>query len=485
MSERRRTDGAARREQREEVAKGGRGANSPFMPATVEHTYRYEGHSEIVTTRGLRALELSTSGPHSEHPFFFEGALTKPRLTALALRSLSKVVGSRFYAPPAMLQKILALADPVVTCSRGMLRFEGFSSCASTYVRVDLTPEAYKGEPRGLGTTNVDFNAEMRAALAVVRDGDQLHLSVGRSAVVLKSKNREVVERKVPLPTRWLKGFVEVQSFLSRMQPFCKVSGTEAMRFLRGLPRAKTSKHRYYVVSRGKSLRTSLTETSGVATTGLERLRALEDLAPLAHDLCVYGTEDGQASAWELDFGALRITVALSAEVWRGFSGEGQALTALARRETGPRLLAALRAQLAWDSALDLEGLARNVRAEEHEVADALRVLGTHGLVGYDQHSATFFHREMPFELEKLELLSPRLSAARALIAKDAVQSISGEEAMFCVRSRDVEHRVKLSANGEPLRCTCPWYAKHKTMRGPCKHMLAAQIHWESTRRDG
>jgi hypothetical protein len=51
-------------------------------------------------------------------------------------------VASRFFVPPAMLERILALADPIVTSGGGMLRFEGFSGCRSVYARVDLTPES-------------------------------------------------------------------------------------------------------------------------------------------------------------------------------------------------------------------------------------------------------------------------------------------------------------------------------------------------------
>ena len=40
---------------------------------------------------------------------------------------------------------ISPLADPVVTSGDGWLRFEGFSSCCSTYVRADLSPQAYDG----------------------------------------------------------------------------------------------------------------------------------------------------------------------------------------------------------------------------------------------------------------------------------------------------------------------------------------------------
>jgi hypothetical protein len=53
------------------------------------------------------------------------------------------------------------------------------------------------------------------------------------------------------------------------------------------------------------------------------------------------------------------------------------------------------------------------------------------------------------------------------------------------VRSADVEHRVVLKdAESPSWKCTCPWFAKHESARGPCKHILAAQIFVEETDPD-
>ena len=111
--------------------------------------------------------------------------MTRPLRAADLLRGLVQVVQSRFYMPPAMLARILALADPVVTCGDDVLRFEAFSACCSTYARVDLLPQAVDGERTGRGTTNVDFNAPMRAALARVRDSDDVGLAIGADSVEL------------------------------------------------------------------------------------------------------------------------------------------------------------------------------------------------------------------------------------------------------------------------------------------------------------
>src|SRR5207344_2916132 len=106
----------------------------------------------------------------------------------------------------------------------------------------------------------------------------------------------------------------------------------------------------------------------------------------------------------------------------------------------------------------------------------ALSVLGARGLVGYDLAESQYFHRELPFDLSRVEMLQPRLKEARKLLERQGVQIVkqAGDRIEALVAGSGVEHRVRLSAEG--ARCTCPWFAKHQGQRGPCKHVLALQI---------
>ena len=72
--------------------------------------------------------------------------------------------------------------------------------------RVDLPAEAFDSELQGRGTTNVDFNSPMRAALGRLRDQDDARLAVGSDRVELSKGEDSVVEKKVKLPIRWIKG---------------------------------------------------------------------------------------------------------------------------------------------------------------------------------------------------------------------------------------------------------------------------------------
>jgi SWIM zinc finger len=441
----------------------------------LSYAYRYAFASELVAAPVGPRLRLATSGGVAENPFFFQGRLTRPQRTADLLRGLVQIVQSRFHVPPALLTRILLEADPVVTSSDDRLRFEVFSACCSAYARVDLLPDAIEGTLQGRGTTNVDFNAPMRAALAKIRDADRVELSVGAKAVELKRAAKAVIERKVALPMRWLKGFVEVQSFQARMSPCLEVSGAAAWQFLRLLPRANV-KHSSWIVPSGQGLRLSqIPAREGVCVGGIQRLRVLEDLARHARRLQVYAHAPTQTSAWVLELDEARFHLVVSPEVWRGFSGEGQVLEDIAGAANNSAI-PHVQASLKWQARIDAGALARKFSLAADQVSAALGILGSRGLVGYDLTEIAYFHRELPFDLSRIETLQPRLKNARKLLERAGVELVKREKDRVeaLVAGSGVQHRVRLTDEGG--RCTCPWFAKHQGARGPCKHVLAVQL---------
>ena len=112
---------------------------------------------------------------------------------------------------------MLAMADPVVTLGGGVLRFEGFSRCCSAYGRVDLLPDAHEGREVRHGTTNVDFSQDLRGALAGLRARGRLGLAVADNRLELRG-DAPVVERRIPLPRRWLAGFLCVSAYARRLE---------------------------------------------------------------------------------------------------------------------------------------------------------------------------------------------------------------------------------------------------------------------------
>ena len=60
---------------------------------------------------------------------------------------------------------------------------------------------------------HVDFNQAMIAALSTINKTENLQLSVGKKEVSISKTNEKIIERKVPLPVKWIKGLTTVQLF--------------------------------------------------------------------------------------------------------------------------------------------------------------------------------------------------------------------------------------------------------------------------------
>jgi hypothetical protein len=177
--------------------------------------------------------------------------------------------------------------------------------------------------------------------------------------------------------------------------------------------------------------------------------------------------------AVEIALPGARLVLGLTEDAWRGHSGEGSLLSALAGGTVAEDadLVSAL---LAFEPVIDVPALARGAGIDEPRVRAALAVLAADGRVGWDLHDHAWFHRELPHDPDRVEKDNPRLVAARRLVEDGALSPLP--DGAWSVRSRtgSTEHRV--TADG---RCTCPWYLRHRTGRGPCAHVLAVRIREE------
>ena len=435
----------------------------------IEQVYLYDRLSELRDSSQGRTLALASDRSVKAEPAFLTARTLSPDVTAKSLRAISEIVGSRFYVPPSMLAKILREADPVATVGADAVRFEGFSACCSAYIRLDLDDGALEVEERRKGTPNVDFGPELRGALATVARDTEMSISIGADAVEIIKDGMAIVEKKVPLPLRWVKGFAEVQVAIAGMETAFSLPKIAAQRFLRSLPRGKNDQ-RVWVSAVGLAARIAARESKGaVPLRGSHRLRVLEPLAGLADSLDVHVNRATGATSWALNFGTQRLWLVLNAEPWRGFSGDGGLLSRMASSDKSG--VAAVTAQLNWQDRIDPKVLATATGLALETVEVALAELAAGGRVGFDLKRAAYFHRELPFNMSRIKGLNPRLKSAKELFEKGAV--CWADEAAEVV-SGDVTHRV--TQDGDDWRCTCPWYAKNGRQRGPCKHMLAVEM---------
>jgi hypothetical protein len=293
----------------------------------------YSRPSVLESSQAGQLLGLETAGgltPRGAepHPRFFTGFLASPRVAARGLLAVADVASARYYQ-----RTLPSSLDPVVTGNGDRLRFESFSGCCGVYARLDVLQDGLGGARTGHGTTNVDVNNPLREALSRIAGDDPLHLRVGPEEMAVTTLDGPVVEKKVPLPDRWLRGFAEAQVVSAGFDLRAELSAPEAVRFLRALPRSSgnASRGALWVVPTGKTLRPTTRPVAGaVCLPGPERLVTLQRVLRHATALRVYGpVADGAAaaSAWEVVLPGMRLTLTLSPDASRGFSGEGGVLS--------------------------------------------------------------------------------------------------------------------------------------------------------------
>jgi len=435
--------------------------------------YQYAAPSALEKTDKGEQLFLAqySEVQKKEAACFFWGRLTQPQITARCLVTLSNVVKSSFSLSPA---DLAAMKDPIVTAGNDTLRFEGFSHCAGVYARVDVLPGGHDGEFPEAGTTNVDFNQPMLSALGNIKQGEDVLLSVGKTQVALHSGGGKVVERKVPLPVKWIKGLTNVQLYMAAAEKAFTFTRVQALQLFQTLPNGKPKDDFYLIIRGGRPVFSPVRAGAGICVGGVQRLKLIETLLPHINQLCIFPHPGMQSTTWQLYFGDVRFSLTLSRDAWRGFSGEGAALEHLLDDIPEEWLQLADKYSYA-NQAFNATLFAVNEGINLTTADNLTGRLSAMGLLGFDVDDNHFFYRRLPFKMSRILTLNPRLKDAEKLLAEGKVDIIShtGAKTEATVEGSGVRHTVIIT--GGTAKCTCTWFSKNQGERGACKHILAVK----------
>jgi hypothetical protein len=450
----------------------------------MQFVTQYQQPSTIGTQTGLLLVFMAaTAQAPLPQAGIFSGQIAEPLVFRNLLLGLRHTVQARFYRPD-----LWRLLDPVITAGHELLRLECFSSCASVYARVDLTPHCFQeGEFYRGGTTNVDFNTAFLNHLSMLRPGKAAHFEMGETSIRLESHRGAAVEHRVELPERWVKGFLQVQAVQRQAQPLFELDRLLARQLLSAIP--ATSRATLYLVPRRHNPqvlhRKPATSEGFIALDGGHRLRLLQTLLPDLRALRVYQTRETGASIWVADTGKAQFTLGLSSRVSHGFSGDGDALRHLGAPTADPvdRVMARSAAQAL--NHFTIADLAEHQELSVPRATEIIDHLSMQGLLGYDRDRGRYFYRVLPFMADTPKAPA-RLKTSRALLENDPVRLEHCQRmervltAQGWVRGEHGYYRVTLTVDAEGyLRegtCTCPWVERHGLQRGPCKHLLALRF---------
>lgn len=413
------------------------------------------------------ALGATPQGP-MDNPHFFRGFASRPDVVANALLAVADVAASRYFDAAFRLSDVI---DPVMTASGDRLRCEAFSACNGVHARLDLLGTGLDGGEIGFGTTNVDINNPLRSALANVHRNELLHLSVGRDELVISTQAESHVERKVELPDRWVRGFAETPGLAAGMSHFAAMRGSAVGQFLSTLPAAQPGRTVFLLPVGGGLREVTTAKPATVTLAGTGRLAAAKRVARFATRLDIFKHGNG-ASGWVFRLPGADFTLLLSPAPWRGFSGEGGILEALAVPGADNAGSAVLEF-LGWQPVISTEALHARTGLASPRVAQGLAYLGASGKVGFDLLEGAYFHRELPLDKERTVKDYPRLAAARSIVATGGV---TRQDTYWEVPAGVGTYVHKIWEAGGSYRCTCSWWHEHQGSRGPCKHVLAVQL---------
>ena len=429
-------------------------------------TITYPGPS----TASEEAVQLAAP---PEPGVFFDGFVEHPVPAARAILCVADVAATRYFMPSAMLARLM---DPVVTTDGDGVRFESFSSCAGVHARVDLLRDGLNTRRCSPGTTNVDLNPETQQVLSRITRRDPLALTIGSESVEVRTLGVSAIERRVPLPERWVKGFGEVQLALRSARQLLELDRTQTQRFLNNLPGGHEGRVTVWAVpTRHSAPRiTTKRQPGAVCVAGTGRLRLLQPLARYADSLHAYGDPEAThptATAWVVSIPGGRLSLHSSPDISRGFSGEGGLLFDLVSYYAGQDA-AVVGTAIQNSARFSLEQAAARANLPVARTTRALTWMGIHGQIGYDVAEQTYFKRPLPFPNEILRTDPPRRRDAKAIAKEGLAERVS--EHTWKIYSGSSEYRSTLNWDG--FCGTCPWGARHGTSRGPCKHVLVAAI---------
>lgn len=436
--------------------------------------YRYPSPSVFSKQLDEEQLLLSQYSEiqRNQKSCFYWGKILNPHIVARCLITISKIVQSNFSLNTLQLA---ALKDPIVTSGNNQIRIEGFSMCAGVYARTDILQRGQDGEFLESGTTNVDFNIPLVTELNKIQQKSKLVLSIGQKELGFHKEGQSFIERKVPLPKKWIKGLTSIQEFLSNSEKYFELNKLEALTLFRGIPNSK-EKQDYYLTKRGaKYILSPLKKEESICIGGIHRLKLISSIIPLIEKLSFYRHPLEHCCSMVLSFNHIQFTFVLSRNHWRGFSGEGALLDSLIE-DLPEDLLTVFDNYSFSNQAFGNLNVCLDNNLNFSNVKKLTAGLGAMGLLGYDLEQNHFFYRRLPFKLSRILSLNPRLKGAEKLIKEKKIELLkneNGEIEAMVEGSQGYSHFVKLDSKSE--KCTCLWYSKNQGERGPCKHILATK----------
>jgi len=477
----------------------------------------YATPSALESTRDRAVLGLSAD---RRRPVRFHARVKKEHRVGFrfALQALGDVVWSNDEWIDVELFRMMIL-DPIITVHPDFVFFEGFSQDQSAYGMVRFDRAIFETEGEVIcGTTNVDFTAWLRAALAEMRSSRDTWLRIEPAGFEIASKGAGGrFEKKVEIPETWIRGFLSLQAAMAMPGTRLNVRPVDllaAIRFLKVLKAKVAPRAVRFEMDPGQDAKIILepwehlvplvgadhtyAEKRVIRTWGRRRLKLLEPVLPYADQVEIYLKGRALPHFYRVEMSGASFLLGLSGWSENKFSSSGglSLLSGMGSNEAPP----------------GTEAAAASLAANYHGNGDpaAMSYLVRAGRAFYDLERREYRHRELfdkPIDLPSVFPPDAQLIASKGMAV--TVTSALPRETKKTRRlktpdgpvMREIVYRdwqvfgsagdqpqVEAVLNGDGRlifgKCGCKLFVEHHLSEGPCAHLIALVTASESQRRD-
>jgi len=426
-------------------------------------------------------------------------------------RRINKATGAYFNYLAKYERDKWMLFDPVISVHPDCVIFEAFSLDESSYGRVTVPKENLEifNEVQ-YGTTNIDFSQALADEISRVRSYRPAWLKVAYEQVEMSTNAGAQVEKKIDLPTSWVRGFLQVQSASTMSGTTVTLSAQTLNEVLAVLHqnKAKVSPRSLrFILKKGQKPTISIdpwgTEVREFAHTynddfegeiriwGRRRLSVLEQVLPYADQVDIKLLGTGMPSYWSVSIDGHRFDLGISGWTTNDWAQKASFdfLASTGKQEKGvkEKVYKQLVAKLSGTP----QDFSKWMNISKAEAKLALQSLCKEGKAMYDYVTNTYRWRQLLQEDVKLNQTpdEERFAYAFELVRKHNVRLLSNSVEdnnqvieMEVKAKKDFKVKMTLDQDSRIKRaeCTCGFFRRNKLRQGPCAHIVASTLHYSS-----
>lgn len=408
--------------------------------------------------------------------------------------------------------------DPVITIHPDELFFECFSQDESAYGRLGANYNVFKEvNDFKCGTTNVDYSADLYNEFQKIRDYKETNFKVDPSGFEVQTSNEEdYKEVKIDLPDSWVRGFLQVSSAMTLPATTFDLHPMDVYNFcllLRRFKEAKGPRYIKYVLEPGMPVKV-IFEPWGkevichrsiytgsfkqeIKLWGRRRLLILERLIPIAKKFTIKLLGTGMPSFYIADLGDMNFTLGLSGWTANDWSSAGNFDLMAPRANVSDAIKQKVFDGLKKSWLAEATQLANDLNLSTAEVTGALGIYTQAGRVMYDLDKNLYRVRELsrePLPMDQLrfanqneEMAEELLQTQKPVVKYQLLPGIGYQlNAGFKIGRRTYNPELIID-NDEKIKsghCDCSHFIENKLYKGPCEHMLAMRLHYNSTKSE-